>query len=90
MPAVTSTIGIIYPPPEVRSIVDKTATFVARNGPEFEDKIRQNEINNPKFNFLNSADPYHAYYRHKLKDIQEGKSGETVPSQPSVQQPQQQ
>jgi splicing factor 3A subunit 1 len=45
--------GIIYPPPEVRNIVDKTATFVARNGPEFEQRIKQNEVNNPKFNFLN-------------------------------------
>lgn len=54
-------------------IVDKTASFVARNGPEFEARIRQNEINNPKFNFLNIADPYHAYYQHKVKDFQEGK-----------------
>ena len=46
-------IGIIYPPPELRNIVDKTAGFVAasKNGPEFEDRIRQNEQNNPKFNF---------------------------------------
>lgn len=73
---VTSTIGIIYPPPEVRSIVDKTATFVARNGPEFEEKIRQNEISNTKFNFLNPSDPYHAYYRHKVKEIAEGKINE--------------
>eukprot|EP00058_Branchiostoma_floridae_P000061 XP_002585549.1 hypothetical protein BRAFLDRAFT_90869 [Branchiostoma floridae] len=49
------TVGIIYPPPEVRNIVDKTASFVARNGPEFESRIRQNEINNPKFNFLNPS-----------------------------------
>ena len=47
--------GIIYPPPEVRNIVDKTASFVARNGPEFEQRIKQNEINNPKFNFLNTG-----------------------------------
>ncbi|XP_070565002.1 splicing factor 3A subunit 1-like [Ptychodera flava] len=69
-------VGIIYPPPEVRNIVDKTASFVARNGPEFETRIRQNEINNPKFNFLNPNDPYHAYYRHKVKDFQEGKASE--------------
>jgi len=25
-------VGIIYPPPEIRNIVDKTASFVARNG----------------------------------------------------------
>lgn len=67
-------MGIIYPPPEVRNIVDKTASFVARNGPEFEARIRQNELGNPKFNFLNAGDPYHAYYQHKVKDIREGKT----------------
>ncbi|KAF5399274.1 hypothetical protein PHET_06790 [Paragonimus heterotremus] len=66
-------IGIIYPPPEVRNIVDKTASFVARNGPDFESRIRQNEINNPKFNFLNPVDPYHAYYQHKVREFAEGK-----------------
>lgn len=54
-------------------IVDKTASFVARNGPEFESRIRQNELGNPKFNFLNVGDPYHAYYQHKVKDFKEGK-----------------
>lgn len=66
-------IGIIYPPPEVRNIVDKTASFVARNGPEFEARIRQNELGNPKFNFLSTGDPYHAYYRHKVNEFREGK-----------------
>ncbi|XP_060068714.1 splicing factor 3A subunit 1-like [Ylistrum balloti] len=73
-------IGIIYPPPEVRNIVDKTASFVARNGPEFESRIRQNEVNNPKFNFLNPSDPYHAYYQHKVKEFKEGRGQE--PSAP--------
>lgn len=54
-------------------IVDKTASFVARNGPEFEARIRQNEIGNPKFNFLNFGDPYHAYYQYKVKDFREGR-----------------
>ncbi|KAL5965803.1 Splicing factor 3A subunit 1 [Taenia solium] len=71
-------IGIIYPPPEVRNIVDKTASFVARNGPDFESRIRQNEINNPKFNFLNPTDPYHAYYQQKVKDFTEGKAVESL------------
>ncbi|XP_050336962.1 splicing factor 3A subunit 1 isoform X2 [Bactrocera neohumeralis] len=66
-------IGIIYPPPEVRNIVDKTASFVARNGPEFEARIRQNELGNAKFNFLSSGDPYNAYYRHKVNEFREGK-----------------
>jgi len=65
-------VGIIYPPPEVRNIVDKTAGFVARNGPEFEQRIKQNEVNNPKFNFLSPGDPYNAYYEHRVKSIREG------------------
>ncbi|XP_058442939.1 splicing factor 3A subunit 1 [Malaya genurostris] len=67
-------VGIIYPPPEVRNIVDKTASFVARNGPEFESRIRQNELGNPKFNFLSPGDPYHAYYQHKVREIREGRN----------------
>ncbi|KAJ4450307.1 hypothetical protein ANN_01727, partial [Periplaneta americana] len=64
-------------------IVDKTASFVARNGPEFEARIRQNEIGNPKFNFLNFGDPYHAYYQYKVKDFREGRGQEpTVPGVP--------
>jgi len=34
-------VGLILPPPEIRSIVDKTASFVARNGEQFEQKIKQ-------------------------------------------------
>ncbi|KAK0088919.1 hypothetical protein PV325_010240 [Microctonus aethiopoides] len=71
-------VGIIYPPPEVRNIVDKTASFVARNGPEFESRIRQNELGNAKFNFLNFGEPYHAYYQHKVKEFKEGKGQEPL------------
>lgn len=74
-------VGIIYPPPEVRNIVDKTASFVARNGPEFEARIRQNELGNPKFNFLISGDPYHAYYQHKVNEFKEGKAQEPTLTQ---------
>jgi len=73
MVAESGEVPIIYPPPEVKNIVDKTAGFVARNGVEFEQRIKQNEINNPKFNFLNPGDPYHAYYKHKVIVIREGK-----------------
>lgn len=46
---------------------------MARNGPEFEGRIKQNEQNNSKFNFLSNGDPYHAYYVFKVKEFQEGK-----------------
>lgn len=61
-----------------------------RNGPEFEARIRQNEINNPKFNFLNPNDPYHAYYRHKVNEFKEGKAQEPSAAIPKVMQQQQQ
>jgi splicing factor 3A subunit 1 len=46
---------------------------------EFEIRIKQNEQGNPKFNFLNADDPYHAYYQHKMKEFKEGKGQEAVP-----------
>ncbi|KAI9021180.1 Pre-mRNA splicing factor PRP21 like protein-domain-containing protein [Hyaloraphidium curvatum] len=65
--------GVIIPPRDLRAVADKTASFVARNPPEFEDRIRENERANPKFSFLNPRDPYHAYYQMKLKRAREGK-----------------
>lgn len=56
------------------AIIDRTATFVARsaNPAQFEDKVRENQRNDPKFAFLNPADPYHAYYRHKMIKVEQG------------------
>ncbi|CAH0395629.1 unnamed protein product [Bemisia tabaci] len=73
-PAQLPVIGIIYPPPEVRNIVDKTAGFVASYGPEFESRIRENKLGNPKFNFLSPGDPYNAYYQHKVKEFREAQA----------------
>ena len=47
-------------------------------GLEFEDRIRINEAGNAKFNFLKPNDPYHAYYRHKITEIQEGVAQEAA------------
>ena len=41
-------IPIIHPPPEVKNIVDKTAGFVARNGVEFETRIKQVNVQRKK------------------------------------------
>ncbi|EIW85252.1 hypothetical protein CONPUDRAFT_117951 [Coniophora puteana RWD-64-598 SS2] len=66
--------GLILPPPEIKSVIDRTALFVARsaNPPQFEDKIRENQRQDPKFSFLNPMDPYHAYYRHRMDRIAAG------------------
>ena len=56
------------------AVIDKTAGFVANsaNPVQFEDKIRENQRHDPKFAFLNPADPYHAYYRHRIEKIMQG------------------
>ncbi|KAI0340612.1 hypothetical protein BDW22DRAFT_1360020 [Trametopsis cervina] len=66
--------GLILPPPDIKSVIDRTASFVARsaNPPQFEDKIRENQRQDPKFSFLNPADPYHAYYRHRMEKVIRG------------------
>lgn len=69
-------IGIIIPPLDIRNIVNKTAQFVARNGPEFEVRIRKNEQNNVKFNFLKDDDPYNSFYRHRVAAFKSGKAQE--------------
>jgi len=61
-------IGIIHPPTEIKNIIDKTAQFVARLGKDFETRIHSNEQNNPKFSFLKPADPFHAYYKNKVRE----------------------
>lgn len=66
------TVGLIVPPPEIRSIVEKTASFVARNGEQFEQKIKQNEAANPKFDFLKEENPYNLYYKKKVGDFMVG------------------
>lgn len=71
--------------PEILNLMYFHRLF-SRNGPEFEARIRQNEINNPKFNFLNPNDPYHAYYRHKVNEFKEGKAQEPSAAVPKVMQ----
>lgn len=78
----TRTIGIIHPPPDIRTIVDKTASFVAKNGPEFEKRILANNAGNPKFNFLNASDPYQAYYQHRLSEFRS--QNQSGPQQPPL------
>ncbi|KAF9185419.1 hypothetical protein BGZ51_003949 [Haplosporangium sp. Z 767] len=70
----TASVGIIYPPPYIREIADKTAAYVSGSGSGalLEERLRQSEKNNAKFCFLNPTDPYHAYYAFKVKEAKSG------------------
>ncbi|RAL10568.1 putative pre-mRNA splicing factor [Aspergillus homomorphus CBS 101889] len=65
--------GVVLPPKDIRAIVEKTAGYVARNGPVFEDRVREKERNNPKFSFLNPEDAYGPFYQWRLVEIREGR-----------------
>lgn len=57
-------IGVLCPPPELRAIIEKTASYVLKNGKEFEDILRTK--NDQRFIFLQYTDPYYKYYTFKL------------------------
>ena len=65
--------GVVLPPREIRNVLEKTAGYVARNGPVFEDRIRDKEQQNPKFSFLNPSDAYNAFYMWRLEEIRAGR-----------------
>src|SRR5271168_4204944 len=65
--------GIVLPPKDIRAIVEKTAGYVARNGPVFEDRIRDKEQANPKFSFLSPNDAYAPFYQWRLSEIRAGR-----------------
>ncbi|KAF8475580.1 Pre-mRNA splicing factor PRP21 like protein-domain-containing protein [Kalaharituber pfeilii] len=65
--------GVVLPPRDIRAIVEKTAGYVARNGQVFEQRIREKEKHNPKFSFLNPADPYSPFYLWRLEEIRAGR-----------------
>lgn len=81
--------GVVLPPRDIRAIVEKTAGYVARNGPAFEDRIREKEKHNPKFSFLSAKDAYFPFYEWRLQEVREGRgtavsagrAGEVVPAQ---------
>lgn len=60
--------GFFRPPddPELRNIIDKSANFVARFGPSFEEKTKSKQADNPKFSFLFGGE-YFQYYMHRVR-----------------------
>jgi splicing factor 3A subunit 1 len=65
--------GVVLPPRDIRSIVEKTAGYVARNGVVFEDRMREKEKHNPKFSFLSANDAYSAFYAWRLDEVRAGR-----------------
>lgn len=56
--------SFIVPPTDVQIIIDKMASYVAKNGRDFEAIVKNK--GDPRFNFLELSHQYHGYYAHKL------------------------
>mmetsp|Transcript_105435 Transcript_105435/g.297934 ORF Transcript_105435/g.297934 Transcript_105435/m.297934 type:complete len:703 (+) Transcript_105435:81-2189(+) len=76
-------VGLIFPPPDIRGVIDKTAQFVAKCGPEFEQRVLR-EQNHAKFSFLLPSNPYRPYYEHKVKEFKTGVVEEPKPEVPQA------
>lgn len=70
---------IILPPPAIKTIVDKTAAFIAPkpNAAQLEERFRQREQTDSRFAFLNPTNPYYAYYADRLAAFKAGEQPES-------------
>ncbi|KAJ3156771.1 hypothetical protein HDU86_003537 [Geranomyces michiganensis] len=56
------------PPADLRAVIDKLALFVARNGADFEAKVKAKNRDDPRFSFLLPWNKWHAYYEQVRDD----------------------
>ncbi|XP_012266372.2 splicing factor, suppressor of white-apricot homolog isoform X2 [Athalia rosae] len=56
--------SFIVPPADIQIIIDKMASYVAKNGRDFEAIVKSK--GDPRFNFLELSHQYYGYYAHKL------------------------
>ncbi|XP_060850259.1 protein suppressor of white apricot [Rhopalosiphum padi] len=59
------TVGIDVPPNDLQIIIDKMASYVTKNGKQFEETARKRQ--DPRLKFLEPDDCFNAYYTQKLK-----------------------
>lgn len=67
-------VGMIVPPPDMRAIIDRTAQFIAKQGPAMEKKIFSSDPTKIKFAFILPDNPFHPYYKMAVQSFKEGKS----------------
>ena len=65
--------GVVIPPKELRALLEKTAEFTARRGPEFDERLVEQAANNPKLQFVLAGNPYRPYFEWRKSEILEGR-----------------
>lgn len=79
-PVKMSNAPIHIPPPDLQTIVDKMASYVSKNGRNFEEVVKSKD--NARFSFLNDGDKYHQYYLHKLQVYKTGNYDPNLSNEP--------
>ena len=74
---------VIYPPPDIRGIIEKTAESVCKHGRDIEQRALKEGTE--KLSFLQGDHPYRAYYEMRLRALQE--LPEQLPEPPRSTQP---
>lgn len=67
---------ILTPPEETRLVIDKMASYVAKNGADFEAIVKSK--GDPRFEFLNENHEFFTYYKSKIKEFGEQANKETT------------
>ncbi|KAK4980947.1 hypothetical protein LTR28_011346 [Elasticomyces elasticus] len=66
--------GVVRPPKEIRNIIEKTAGYVTRNGPAFEDRMRTRaNLNDQKLSFLHATNRYNSFNNWRLSEVKTGR-----------------
>ncbi|XP_024532742.1 splicing factor, suppressor of white-apricot homolog [Selaginella moellendorffii] len=62
------------PPPYIKTVIDKMVEFIARNGKDFEDVVRDKDKSDERFHFLHPWHEYHPYYLRMLQNADQATS----------------
>ncbi|VDN09692.1 unnamed protein product, partial [Dibothriocephalus latus] len=81
--AASSAVNAIHqssnsPSVEQRVIIDKMAEYVARNGEEFEEIVKNQKKGDPRLAFLRPGHLFHAYYQSKKAEIMASRAKESA------------
>lgn len=73
-------IGVIIPPDEIKSLIEKTGDFVRKGGEQFLSETKNRTAGQKKFAFLHEGHPYYPFFMQYVKYGKEGPPPELVTS----------